>query len=218
MTQALEAEVFSQPDRYLRVWFSASTGGPFSQLAPDTRIAAVPYALQAEKVKGYANVVVVAKSGGDYTSVQAAIDSITDAAADNPYLVGVAPGVYEEQVTMKPYVHLQGAGQETTIITSAASSSGDWPPTEFTLVLASDTSLRDLSVGNSGTGDHNVALLATAGMTRTLVADVTAQAQGSGAVNFAIFLGGSGTDVTLQGVTALAENGSDAALSPGAGG
>jgi hypothetical protein len=209
MTQALEAEVFSQPDRYLRVWFSASTGGPFSQLAPDTRIAAVPYALQAEKVKGYANVVVVAKSGGDDTSVQAAIDSITDAAADNPYLVWVAPGVYQEQVTMKPYVHLQGAGQEATVITSTASSGSAWPPTQATLVLASDTSLRDLTVGNSGAGDSNAALLATAGMTRTLVSDVTARAQGSGAVNFAIFLGGSGTDVTLQQVTALAENGSD---------
>ena len=49
MTQALAADVFSQPDRYLRVWFSTSVGGPFSQLAPDTRIAAVPYALQAQE-------------------------------------------------------------------------------------------------------------------------------------------------------------------------
>jgi hypothetical protein len=90
MKQALTADVFSQPDCYLRVWFSASVGGPFSQLMPDTRLAAVPYALQAQEatdadtVDGlhasqlgghYQNVVVVAKSGGDYTSVQAAIDS-----------------------------------------------------------------------------------------------------------------------------------------------
>jgi hypothetical protein len=151
MTQALVADVFSQPDRYLRVWFSTSVGGPFSQLTPDTRIAAVPYALQAQEaadadtVDGlhaselethYQNVVVVAASGGDFTSVQAAIDSISDAAADNPYLVWVAPGVYNETVTMKPYVHLQGAGQEATVITSTASS-GDWPPTQATLVLTS---------------------------------------------------------------------------------
>ena len=99
----------------------------------------------------YQNVVVVAKSGGDYTGVQAAIDSITDAAAGNPYLVWVAPGVYSETVTMKPYVHLQGAGQEATIITSTAGSSA-WPPTGYA-DLASDTSLRDLTVGNSGTDD-----------------------------------------------------------------
>jgi hypothetical protein len=221
MSQALTANVFSQPDRYLRVWFS-SDNVTFDQLTPDTRIAAVPYALQAQEavdadtVDGlhaselgadYQNVVVVAKSGGDYTSVQAAIDSITDAAADNAYLVWVAPGVYSETVTMKPYVHLQGAGQETTVISSTVSG-GDWPPAPATLLLASDTSLRDLTVGNSGTGASNTALLAMAGMTRTLVADVTARTLGSGTNNFAIFLSGSGTGITLRQVTALAENGS----------
>ena len=222
MTQALTANVFSQPDRTLRVWFS-SDNITFDRLTPDTRIAAVPYALQAQEavdadtVDGlhaselethYQNVVVVAKSGGDYTSVQAAINSITNAAADNAYLVWVAPGVYSETVTMKPYVHLQGAGQEATVISSTASSSGNWPPAQATLLLASNASLRDLTVGNSGTGDHNTALLATGGMTRTLVADVTARALGNGVNNLAIFLSGSGTGVTLQRVTALAENGS----------
>jgi hypothetical protein len=221
MSQPLTANVFSQPDRYLRVWFS-SDNVTFDQLTPDTRIAAVPYALQAQEavdadtVDGlhaselgadYQNVAVVAKSGGDYTSVQAAIDSITDAAADNAYLVWVAPGVYSETVTMKPYVHLQGAGQEATVISSTVSG-GDWPPVPATLLLASDTSLRDLTVGNSGKGASNTALLAMAGMTRTLVADVTARTLGSGTDNFAIFLSGSGTGVTLRQVTALAENGS----------
>ncbi len=222
MTQALMADVFSQPNRYLRVWFS-SDNVTFSRLTPDTRISAVPYALQAQEaadadtVDGlhaselgvhYQNVVVVAKSGGDYTSVQTAIDSVADAAADNPYLVWVAPGVYSETVTMKPYVHLQGAGQEATVITSAASSG--WLPTEATLILASDVSLRDLTVGNSGAGDRNVALLATAGVTRTLAAGVTARAQGSGTYNYTIFLTSSGTGVTLQQVTALGENGASA--------
>jgi hypothetical protein len=222
MTQGLTADVFNQSIRYLRVWFS-SDNITFNQLTPDTRIAAVPYALQAQEaveadtVDGlhaselkthYQNVVVVAKSGGDYTSVQAAIDSITDAESNNHYLVWVAPGMYEEQVTMKPYVHLQGAGQEVTVIWSNASSSA-WPPDAATLVLASDTSLRDLTVSNFGTGENNTALLATAGIMRTLVADVTAWALGSGVNNQAIFLSGYGTGVTLQQMTALAKNGSD---------
>jgi hypothetical protein len=154
----------------------------------------------------YANVVIVAQSGGDYTSVQAAIDSITDAVADNAYLVWVAPGVYSETVTMKPYVHLQGAGQEATVITSTVS--GSFPPSRATLVLARDTSLRDLTVSNGGTGSQKVALLATAGTTQTLVADVTARALRGGTDNYAIYLTGSGTGVTLQHVTGLAENGS----------
>jgi hypothetical protein len=48
MTQALDASVFSGTDRYLRVWFSTSAGGPFTQLG-DQRISSVPFALQAEE-------------------------------------------------------------------------------------------------------------------------------------------------------------------------
>jgi hypothetical protein len=170
-------------------------------------LTAVPYALYALDTQNYAQVVVVAQSGGDYTSIQAAIDSITDAAADKPYLVWVAPGVYVEQVTMKPYVHMQGAGQEATIITSTVTNAS-FPPSQATLMLAQDTSLRDLTVGNGGTGSRNAALLATAGTTQTLVADVTARAHGAGTFYFAIFLTGGDMGVTLQNVTGLAENGS----------
>jgi hypothetical protein len=158
-------------------------------------LTAVPYALYAQKAGGYEKVIVVAKSGGDYASIQAAIDSIGDAGASSPYLVWVAPGVYSETVTMKPYVHLQGAGQEATVITSTASSAS-FPPAQATLVLTSETSLRDLTVGNSGAGGYHAALMATAGTTRTLVSGVTARAQGGGTINAAIVL--TGTGVTLR--------------------
>jgi hypothetical protein len=167
-----------------------------------------PFLINGDTVWHPANVVVVAKSGGDYVSIQAAVDSVADAAADNPYLVWVAPGVYSETVTLKPYVHLQGAGQGATVISSTVSSSSS-PPTQATLVLTHHVSLRDLTVGNSGAGGYNVALLATAGTTQTLVADVNARVQGSGTNNHAIYLTGGGTGVTLQGVKALGENGSD---------
>ena len=44
----LEVDVFEDTECYLRVWFS-SDGETFVQLSPDRRIAAVPYALQAQE-------------------------------------------------------------------------------------------------------------------------------------------------------------------------
>jgi hypothetical protein len=48
MTSPLYRWVFSDYERYLRVWFS-DDDATFQQLSPDRRIAAVPYALQAEQ-------------------------------------------------------------------------------------------------------------------------------------------------------------------------
>jgi hypothetical protein len=154
----------------------------------------------------YQDVVIVAKSGGDYTSVQAAVDSIADASVDHAYLVWIAPGVYSETVTMKPYVHLQGAGRELTVISSTI---GNSPPflTQATLVMTHHVSLRDLAVNNSGADYFQAALLAGDGVTQTLVTGVTVRAQGNGTVNYAIYLDGSGIGVTLQDVAGLAENG-----------
>ena len=47
MTQPLSSDVFNGVDRWLRVWFS-SDNSVFDLLDPDQRIAAVPYALQAQ--------------------------------------------------------------------------------------------------------------------------------------------------------------------------
>jgi hypothetical protein len=105
-----------------------------------------------------ANTVIVAKSGGDFSSVQAAIDSVAGAGPANPYMVFVATGVYTEQVTLKPYVHLRGAGQGATVIRWGGSQTHPQEDgSSATVRTASNASLADLTVESSGNGS-NVAI------------------------------------------------------------
>jgi hypothetical protein len=150
MTQPLTSAAFTGAERYLRVWFS-STGSGFTLLTPDRRIAAVPYALRAEKE---GNVITVAKSGGDFTSIQAALTSITDASATNGYLIRVAPGVYSERVTMKPYVDIEGSGEAVTKITY---------PTDKTLVGANDAEARFLTIELAATSNADNCAISNTG-------------------------------------------------------
>lgn len=63
-----------------------------------------------------ANRVVVAKSGGDFTSIGEALASINPT-FDNPFVIEVMPGTYVENIVMKSNVHLRGAGRGMVTIT-----------------------------------------------------------------------------------------------------
>ncbi len=88
-----------------------------------------------------AQVLVVSPSGGDFTSVQDALDAITDASFTKRYLVRVGPGTYAEEVTMKPFVDIEGSGEDLTILRAFGNA---------TVTGASDAELRDLAVENFG--------------------------------------------------------------------
>lgn len=68
----------------------------------------------------YGQAVTVGSRGGDYTTIQDAIDGITDASASNRYTVLVYPGTYTENVVMAPYISLRSiSGKSDTEITSS---------------------------------------------------------------------------------------------------
>jgi hypothetical protein len=58
--------------------------------------------------------VTVAKAGGDYTTIQAAITAITDATSSKPYTVLVYPGLYDEAITLKDYVDIIAVDPDNT--------------------------------------------------------------------------------------------------------
>jgi hypothetical protein len=57
--------------------------------------------------------------GATFTTIQAAIDSITGAGPQEQYQVAVGPGTYSENITMKDYIYISGAGADKTVITAA---------------------------------------------------------------------------------------------------
>lgn len=76
-------------------------------------------AVTPAKIGFYSNVIIVAPSGGDFTSPVDAMNAITDASASNPYLVKIMPGEYNIQsnmLQMKPYVDIEGSGESVTRI------------------------------------------------------------------------------------------------------
>ena len=147
----------------------------------------------------YQNVKVVAKSGGDFTTITAALASITDASPTNHYLIYVAPGVYTERVTMKQYVDIEGAGELTTKITftgSASSATG-------TVVGANDAELRFLTVENTGGAAYAIAIYNSGAAPRLI--HVTASASG-GTYNYGVYNYASSSP-TMTDVTASASGG-----------
>ena len=71
-----------------------------------------------DAAQNISNVVTVAKSGGDFTNIHDAIDSIDNATIDNPYIVLVGPGVYTHTraIDVKPNISLIGSGVGVTIL------------------------------------------------------------------------------------------------------
>ncbi len=109
--------------------------------------------------KGLNNVVTVSAQGGNYTNPVAAVESITDASESNPYLVLIGPGNYTltTPLVMKPYVSIQGSGEQTTKLTGAIST--DTLDAGSAIISGADNaSLSYLTVENSVCNQTSIAL------------------------------------------------------------
>ena len=80
--------------------------------------------------------VVVAPSGGDYTTISAAMAAINPTAT-NPVVVEVWPGVYTENVVLKDHVHLKGSGRTVTTIQKPTTGANIISATNLTNVAVS---------------------------------------------------------------------------------
>ena len=190
----LTPSVFASDSRYLEVIFGATT---FAR----QRFASVPYALVASEaitatyattatyaLNGsgggveWSHVVVVAKSGGDYTTVTDAMNAITPSSTDR-YLVLVMPGVYEEQVELKQYVHLKGAGIGMTFISSAATTANPNDDAATTMIVPANTQVSDLTVRNTGATNANVGMKVENGNISTILNNVKVEVITAGGTN-----------------------------------
>jgi hypothetical protein len=79
-----------------------------------------------------AQYVSVAKSGANFTDIQDAIDSITDATVSKQYCVELYPGSYDGPIVGKPYVHLRGVADGTGLVQIVGTT------TPFTAAMAED--------------------------------------------------------------------------------
>jgi pectin methylesterase-like acyl-CoA thioesterase len=153
----------------------------------------------------YANVIVVATTGGDFSDPIAAINSITDASATNPYLIKIMPGVYTlgSKLSLKSFVDIEGSGEGVTKITGAGLSLS-------AAVVAADSTttnaeIRNITIESVGPGSMSVALRNTGSIS---LSHVSIKASGGTGGIFAINTGGVNALITLSNVTVTVPDGS----------
>ena len=129
-------------------------------------------------------------------ALRAALASITDASANRPYVIQLAPGVYDlggTTLAMKPDVSIAGAGADASRIIG---NQGQATEAEALVLGAHRTLLRDVTVANSSnaaTAFHNVMVVPGGVMMR--IADAALEVTTSSRGYVLIARGGSFVEV-----------------------
>jgi hypothetical protein len=210
----LRANYFKGSPRYVEVVYGATT-------FPRQVIASVPYALVSQYATealnstyahtatyalngpsggggsvDWSHVVVVAKSGSDYTTINDALANISPSSTDR-YLILVMPGTYTEQIVLPSYVHLKGAGVESTFVTFAANNANFNDASAVVINVPANSQVSDLTVRNDAVSNGSVALRITTGNEKTLINNVSVQTVGTGGgTHIALYLTGGNPKLT----------------------
>ncbi len=135
---------------YVELIVRQQSGGALNALANATAAPTLALHWLAPAEDGsssdYQQTVTVAKAGGDYTTIQAAITAIIDAAETKRYLVLVYPGKYTEQVTMKDWVDVRGIDRQSVQI--------EYGATTGAIIMDDNCALENLTIENSSTEGH----------------------------------------------------------------
>jgi hypothetical protein len=142
----------------------------------------------------YQGVAIVAKSGGQFTDPVAALNAVgglsplhpswcSKPSASRPCLVKILPGVYDvgtNVLKMRPYVDVEGAGENTTIVTGVGGSSTAEPSTGV-VRGASNAELRFLTVKavSNAAQEHGHVVAVYNDQAATKLTHMTVQATGT---------------------------------------
>lgn len=134
-----------------------------------------------------ARVVWVAESGGDHTTVQAALDAIGTtlpaATEQQPYVVKIAPGTYAGPVVMEDHVDIEGSGRSvTTLSGSGSDTSIDSDDSSAIVRVSGDirAELRGLTIASIGEAGHQTGIATTGASTDLRLTDLTVIARFTG--------------------------------------
>lgn len=128
---------------------------------------------------------IVAPAGAPFTSIQAAINSITDASAVKPYMVLVRVGIYTENIVTKNYVYLRGEAGGATQITGT-----------LTGTLTGAAGVEGIRINFAPTADGQSAVNISGGILYFKNNSIVLSGAGNWAVTGALF--SSGTGYTLS--------------------
>jgi hypothetical protein len=140
-------------------------------------------------------IVIVSPKPGDtpQTNGTALLNNLAGIIADasNPYLIKLGPGIYDigtSSLQMKPYVDVEGSGENTTIITGSIDSGSSG-----VVRGASNAEIRFLTVRNIGGGSNAVAIYNTSASPK--ITNVTVSAS-DGTSNYGVYNGSSSPTMT----------------------